>query len=313
MSSVTQETPLRAHDHDKAKDPTRSRSDSGRVPAGSATPMQRLLALQGSVGNAAVVQMLRAGQPAGPDRHQHGEGPGHQDQLTVQRAGSPHTTPMDIDKRDFSDAEELSDGGADSEAGEYDYGTFMGERANHPRATTPTPQEAAGFGESTYGVDPSKVKSMREDRKQGRDAPPLRYRKDSELLYRWDGRTPDQILGKGFTPWNEKLPPSLRHYQKLLQKTGFVSTTRSPGGYVPDWARQPDGSGYRYVINAPGGIDLVDTLGTTSFVQQQEVIFWKGIRPGHILRAELCDKDGKVIRVIPSTGGADPDAMDIDG
>ncbi|WDT91390.1 hypothetical protein H0E86_08945 [Streptomyces sp. SCSIO-PteL053] len=141
MSSATQETPLRAHDHDKAKDPTRSRSVSGRVPAGSGTPAQRLLALQASVGNAAVVQMLRAGQPAAPDRHQHEEGRGHQDHLTVQRAGSPHTTPMDIDKRDFSDAEELSDGGADSEAGEYDYGTFMGERANHPRATTPTPQE----------------------------------------------------------------------------------------------------------------------------------------------------------------------------
>ncbi|MFE6699678.1 hypothetical protein [Streptomyces sp. NPDC057718] len=306
---------MRAHDHDETKDPTRSRSASGRIPAGSGTPAHRLLAQQGTVGNAAVVQMLRAGQPAGQDRHRHSEDCGHQPtaQPTVQRAGSPHATPMDIDKRDFSDAEELSDGGTDSEAAEYDYGTFLGERANHPRETTPTPQEAAGFGESTYGIDPGKVKSMREDRKQGRDVPPLRYRKDSELLYRWDSRTPDQILGKGFTPWNEKIPASLRHYQKLLQKTGFVSTTRSPGGYVPDWARQPDGSGYRYVINAPGGIDLVDTLGTTSFVQQQEVIFWKGIRPGHILRAELCDKNGKVIKVIPSAAKADPDAMDIDG
>ncbi len=220
---------MRAHDHDKAKDPTRSRSVSGRVPTGSGTPAQRLLALQGSVGNAAVVQMLRAGQPAAPDRHQHEEGRGHQDHLTVQRAGSPHTTPVNTRQTGLLGRRGgWSDGGADSEAGEYDYGTFMGERASHPRATTPTPQEAAGFGESTYGIDPSKVKSMREDRKQGRDAPPLRYRKDNELLYRWDGRTPDQILGKGFTPWNEKLSPSLRHYQKLLQRTGFVSTTRSP-------------------------------------------------------------------------------------
>lgn len=270
--------------------------------------MQRLLALQSTAGNAAVVRMLGQGELPAVQRAATGRTP-------VQRASDGDT--MDIDKRDFSDAEEISDGGYDSEANEYDYPTFMAERDTHPRSTTPTPQPAAGFGESTYGIDPAKVKSMREDKAGGgRPLPPLRYRKDSELLYRWDGRTPDQILGSGFKPWNEKLPASLRHYQKLLQKTGFVSTTRSPGGYVPDWARQPDGSGYRYVIDAPGGIDLVDTLGTTSFVQQQEVIFWKGIQPGHILRAELCDKNGKVIKVIPRGGGGaagQGDAMDVDG
>ncbi|WP_055701667.1 scabin-related ADP-ribosyltransferase [Streptomyces silaceus] len=296
---------MREHEHARTTDTATSRAAARRATAEADTPLQRLLALQGSAGNAAVVQTLRQGEQPAVQRAVTGSTP-------VQRAGGPDA--MDVDKRDFSDAEEISDGGYDSEANEYDYPTFMAERDTHPRSTTPTPQPAAGFGESTYGIDPAKVKSMREDRKQGRDVPPLRYRKDSELLYRWDGRTPDQILGTGFKPWNEKLPASLRHYQKLLQKTGFVSTTRSPGGYVPDWARQPDGSGYRYVIDAPGGIDLVDTLGTTSFVQQQEVIFWKGIQPGHILRAELCDKNGKVIKVIPRGGAAaQGDAMDVDG
>ncbi|MEU6126492.1 hypothetical protein [Streptomyces sp. NPDC047123] len=307
---------MREHEHARKNDPATSRAAGRRAPAEAETPMQRLLALQGAAGNAAVVQMLRADRSAGQDRHQHGAGCGHQQatEPTVQRAPGRSPDAMDVDPRDFSDAEEISDGGTDSEAGEYDYASFMDERNKFPRETTPTPQPTVGFGDSTYGPDPGKVKSMREDRKQGRDVPPLRYRKDSELLYRWDKRTPDQILGKGFEAWNDKLPASLRHYQKLLQKTGFVSTTRSPGGYVPDWARQPDGSGYRYVISAPGGIDLVDTLGTTSFAQQQEVIFWKGMTSGHVLRAELCDKDGKILKVIPAggAGAAQGDAMDID-
>lgn len=311
---------MREHDHAGKHDAAKARTAARRPATADAAdaPLQRLLALQGRAGNAAVVQMLRgAGQAAEQERHQHGAGCGHQqaEQAVVQRAVDQDA--MDIDRLDFSDAEELSDGGADSEAGEYDFPSFMAERDKYPRATTPTPQPAAGFGESTYGIDPGKVKSMREDRKQGRAVPPLRYRKDNEPLYRWDGRTPDQILGKGFKPWNEKLPASLRHYQKLLQRTGFVSATRSPGGYVPDWARQPDGSGWRYVINAPGGIDLVDTLGTTAFAQQQEVIFWKGIQAGYVVRAELCDKNGNVIKVVTDAAGAaagpaaDPNAMDL--
>ncbi|WP_098245665.1 scabin-related ADP-ribosyltransferase [Streptomyces formicae] len=273
--------------------------------------MQRLQALQAAAGNAAVVQLLQQDERQGEQR---GEQP------VVQRAPGQDSMAMDIDQRDFSDAEEISDGGMDSEADEADYQSFMAERGKYPRSTTPTPQEAVGFGDSKYGVDPAKVKTMREDKAGGgRPLPPLLYRKDNELLYRWDKRTPDQILGKGFDAWNDKLPASLRHYQKLLQKTGFVSTTRSPGGYVPDWARQPDGSGYRYVISAPGGIDLVDTLGTTSFVQQQEVIFWRGMTAGHILRAELCDKNGNILKVIPAGGAGagqaaagQGDAMDID-
>ncbi|MFJ2769118.1 hypothetical protein [Streptomyces sp. NPDC087300] len=292
---------MREHDHARTNAPATSRAAARRAPAGAGSPLQRLQALQSTAGNAAVVQLLQE------DERQRGEQP------VVQRAQGPDA--MDVDKLDYSDAEELSDGGIDSEAGEYDYAEFMDERNKYPRETTPTPQPAVGFGDSTYGPDPGKVKSMREDRKQGRAVPPLRYRKDNELLYRWDKRTPDQILGKGFDAWNEKLPASLRHYQKLLQKTGFVSTTRSPGGYVPDWARQPDGSGYRYVISAPGGIDLVDTLGTTAFAQQQEVIFWRGMTSGHILRAELCDKDGNLLKVIPAgagAGAAQGDAMDVD-
>ncbi|MFJ8388829.1 DUF4157 domain-containing protein [Streptomyces sp. NPDC094438] len=236
---------------------------------------------------------------------------------TLQRATGQEPMEMELDPPDFSDAEEIDDGGYDSEAFEEDYQKYLATRDQLPRDTTATPQPAAGFGKSTYGIHPSKVKTLRQDKKQGRAAPELRYRQDNHLLYRWDKRAPGEILGSGFAPWNEKLPPSLRHYQKLLQRTGFVSTTRSEGGYVPDWARQTDGSGYRYVINAPGGIDLVDTLGTVSFVQQQEVIFWKGIRPEFILRVEKCNAKGELIEVIHNTGGAPQqpqqgDAMEID-
>ncbi|MFI6684211.1 hypothetical protein [Streptomyces sp. NPDC050485] len=311
---------------------------------------QGLRAFQGAAGNAAAVQMLRrSGHAWAQEQHQHGAGCGHQQneqpqvqrvmagpapvqrtatadsdsaaptasEPTLQRATGQGSMEMDLDPPDFSDAEEIDDGGYDSEAFEEDYQQFMATRDQLPRDTTTNPQPAAGFGKSTYGIHPSKVKTLRQDRKKGRPAPELRYRQDNHLLYRWDKRAPGEILGSGFAPWNEKLPPSLRHYQKLLQKTGFVSTTRSEGGYVPEWARQTDGSGYRYVINAPGGIDLVDTLGTTSFVQQQEVIFWKGIRPEFILRVEKCNAKGELIEVIHNNGGAPQqpqqgDAMDID-
>ncbi|GGM03595.1 hypothetical protein GCM10010129_53810 [Streptomyces fumigatiscleroticus] len=213
----------------------------------------------------------------------------------VQRASTGEDS-MDLDEfapGEFSDAEAVGYD-ADSDAGEWDQAAYDTERGRYHRDTTDAPQPAAGFGTSTYGLHPSRLKTRRKN-KNGQQAPKLKYRKDREPLYRYDTRPPEVILREGFKPWNDKMPRSLRLYQKTLDRTALVSTSRSHGGYTPEWAKQPDGSAYLYVVNPPGGIDLVDSLGTSSFAQQQEVVFWKGIRPEFIVRVEKYDKDGKLV------------------
>lgn len=218
----------------------------------------------------------------------------------VQRMPRSSGDEMDVDQaHEYSSAPEYSSGAEvsydnDSEGYEADPQDYFAERGRAERDTTGDPQPAAGFGKSKHGINPKKLKTLRHD-KHGREAPELKYRKDNKPLYRFDGRGPETIMVEGFKPWNEELPRSLRLYQKELHKTGFVSATRSPGDYVPDWARQPDGTAYRYQMNPPGGIDLVDTLGTVSFAQQQEVIFWKGVRPEFVARVDRVDAQGNVL------------------
>ncbi|WP_086741008.1 DUF4157 domain-containing protein [Streptomyces glaucescens] len=66
--------------------------EARRVPAEAGHPRSRLLALQGTVGNAAVVQMLRrAGHGLDEEEHRHGDGCGHEGfkDPAVQRAAAP--------------------------------------------------------------------------------------------------------------------------------------------------------------------------------------------------------------------------------
>lgn len=61
----------------KGRAPQRPRA----TPTSAGTAVQRMLALQSSVGNKAVVEMLRrAGHPGAQEQHQHGPGCGHQSQ-----------------------------------------------------------------------------------------------------------------------------------------------------------------------------------------------------------------------------------------
>ncbi|MER7725652.1 DUF4157 domain-containing protein [Streptomyces sp. NPDC096323] len=106
-----------------------------RKPAPGA-PLAGRLALQGTIGNAAVVQMLRAaGHPSAQDRHRHGAGCGHEqaeDRPSVQRsavrdvlrsAGRPldSTVRSDMESRlgaDFSDVRIHNDAAARASAAE---------------------------------------------------------------------------------------------------------------------------------------------------------------------------------------------------
>ncbi|MFE9118534.1 DUF4157 domain-containing protein [Streptomyces sp. NPDC007172] len=192
----------------------------------------------------------------------------------VQRATTP----------DFSDVEDVLHSDSDSDGGYESAQNLDAARLQKPgRQTTPVPQPAAGFGRSQFGLHPSRLPTLRHDA-QGRPAPRIEYRADSEPLYRWDRRLPDEIFPQGFRSWNVKVPNSLRSYQKTLKesrRSALVSVTRSGDGYAPEWAIE-NGRAIRYTIRAPGGMDLVESLGTVAFHQQQEVAFWKGIRPEFI-------------------------------
>ncbi|WP_399034417.1 DUF4157 domain-containing protein [Streptomyces sp. ASQP_92] len=124
------------HDHDDAR---RVGAANGRGPADKpaakgAAPPQGLRALQGTVGNAAVVQMLRrAGHPGEREEHRHGAGCGHAaEQPAVQRSavhdvlrgsGRPldEATRGDMEARlgaDFSDVRIHNDSAARASAAE---------------------------------------------------------------------------------------------------------------------------------------------------------------------------------------------------
>lgn len=122
----------------RAQDNARkSGTDTGRTPArpragGGSTPLQRILALQGSAGNAAVVQLLReAGHPGARERHEHGAGCGHEVAEAQVRRSAVHDVlrgggrPLDDAIRtdmearlgaDFSDVRVHDDGAARASA-----------------------------------------------------------------------------------------------------------------------------------------------------------------------------------------------------
>jgi hypothetical protein len=82
---------MHAEDQARSAEARKGRAPACQPQAASRTPLPGLLTLQSSVGNAAVVQMLRqAGHPWAQDRHQHSAGCGHQQaEQPVQRSTVP--------------------------------------------------------------------------------------------------------------------------------------------------------------------------------------------------------------------------------
>ncbi|MFD9292588.1 lonely Cys domain-containing protein [Streptomyces sp. NPDC060030] len=241
-----------------------------------------------------IVPFVRRAEPAQHGQPSHGE--------RTRYAPNP-----DLDIADFSDGDDVALDKADDESiderTEWQWrqpGAFDRElQPYNARIITRTPEKAIGFGSSRFGINPKKLKVFR---KLSRGAPAqsygdIKYRHDKSPLYRFDTRQPDEIFAKGFNSWNGKIPRSLRHYQRFQQKTGFVSATRNPLGYMP-WCTLKDGTLNRYVIRARGGIDLVESLKERSFVWQHEVLFWKGIRPEFIDRVEQIDRNGNIVSVL---------------
>ncbi|KAF4409917.1 MULTISPECIES: ADP-ribosyltransferase [Streptomyces] len=100
------------------------------------------------------------------------------------------------------------------------------------------------------------------------------YRTSCKTLYRADGRPPAVIFEQGFHP---KAPVDgqydLARYVDVNQPSPFVSTSYDHDLYKTWWK-----SGWNYYIDAPGGIDVNETIGDDHrWAEQQEVAFPGGI------------------------------------
>ncbi len=199
-------------------------------------------------------------------------------------------------RRNFSDAsfssDRLSDGSAEDDPGNLE--EFLDHYRCYARETSFQPQPTVGFGESRYGPRPEEIIVANTGPAAGAR---VVYRADLEPLYRWDARGAEIIFREGFRPWNDKLPSSLQYYQGEAPESALVSTTRdpNPAGAQPRDAFDENGFSYRYTIYAPGGYEFMTSLTHHGALYgQQEVAFWKGIRPEYIARLDVFDRNGQL-------------------
>ncbi len=119
------------------------------------------------------------------------------------------------------------------------------------------------------------------------------WRVDRDPLWRADNRPPQEVFDSGFRPWNQD-HLDLADYVENNTRSAFVGTSRRQDLYA-DW-----GSRYRYQIDAPGGIDVNDTLGPHRFATEAEVAFPGGIRSERIRGAQEVLEDGSLGPLIPN-------------
>ncbi|MCX4750427.1 hypothetical protein OG455_33795 [Kitasatospora sp. NBC_01287] len=96
------------------------------------------------------------------------------------------------------------------------------------------------------------------------------WRTSTEPLYRWDGRTPDQIIAdEGFKPLQSE-NTDLPRYVSHNEPSAFVGTSRDPA-----YTRNKP---YRYEIDAPGGIDVNATIPDNTFAAESEIVMPGGVK-----------------------------------
>ncbi|MEV7601201.1 TcdA/TcdB catalytic glycosyltransferase domain-containing protein [Kitasatospora sp. NPDC089797] len=122
------------------------------------------------------------------------------------------------------------------------------------------------------------------DSDAGNGQAPISWRGDHSLLYRWenDHRHPDEVFANGFAPRDAGSYPPLETYLDSNPASAYVSTTRSATHQSVGW-----GTAYRYLIDAPGGIDIRATFPNRQLADaEQEVAFPGGIHPRYIVGVE---------------------------
>jgi uncharacterized protein YukE len=119
------------------------------------------------------------------------------------------------------------------------------------------------------------------------------WRETAEPLFRFENRPTETIFNDGFAPRNPANTDLLDYVQNNTP-SAFVSTTQND---VLAW-----GSKFRYEIQAPGGIDVNQSLGKVIFPGEQEIAFPGGIQPQYIKGANPLGPNGELGEWIPNPG-----------
>ncbi|MFI5934319.1 ADP-ribosyltransferase [Actinoplanes sp. NPDC051494] len=117
------------------------------------------------------------------------------------------------------------------------------------------------------------------------------WRTSCGTLYRSDSRGPDIVFEEGFAPKDVVTGQyDIEKYVLVNQPSPYVSTTYDHDLYKI-WYK----SGFNYYIDAPGGVDVNETIGDThQWAAQVEVAFPGGIRRKYIIGVCPVDKVTKV-------------------
>ncbi|MGW4276651.1 ADP-ribosyltransferase [Streptomyces seoulensis] len=123
----------------------------------------------------------------------------------------------------------------------------------------------------------------------GRITPAPAWRTTCGTLWRNDNRAPATVFPEGFLPRDVlRGQYDVEQYVLVNQPSPYVSTTYDHDLYKT-WK-----SAYNYYIDAPGGVDVNKTIGTThKWADQVEVAFPGGIARRYVVGACPIDKATK--------------------
>ncbi|CAL9443160.1 hypothetical protein SUDANB145_02288 [Streptomyces sp. enrichment culture] len=123
-----------------------------------------------------------------------------------------------------------------------------------------------------------------------RITPAPAWRTTCGTLYRSDGRGPDVVFEQGFHPKDVVDGQyDIEQYVLVNQPSPCVSTTYDHDLYKT-WYK----SGWNYYIDAPGGIDVNQTIGDTHrWAEQVEVAFPGGVDRQYVIGVCPVDKKTK--------------------
>ncbi|WP_327689735.1 putative T7SS-secreted protein [Streptomyces tubercidicus] len=147
------------------------------------------------------------------------------------------------------------------------------------------PDDAAGAGRD---LDPDDPRSLPAAVDKNVDIDSMSHkpvwREDHEPVYRNDNRHPQEIFDQGFHP-RDSSNADLYGYVEGNHASAFVGTTTNPDA---NWL-----TNYRYEVDAPGGIDVNETLPNNKYREvDQEIAFAGGIDRKHIKGAWEVFPDG---------------------
>ncbi|MCX4638168.1 hypothetical protein OG775_24110 [Streptomyces platensis] len=166
------------------------------------------------------------------------------------------------------------DDAADAARHADDAATHSDDVAEHADDGGEHPDDPAGAGRD---LDPDDPRSLPAAADKSVDVDSISHkpvwREDHEPLYRNDNRHPQEIFDQGFHP-RDTSNADLYGYVEGNQSSAFVGTTKDADA---DWLTK-----YRYEVDAPGGIDVNQTLPNNKYRGEEEIAFAGGIDRRHI-------------------------------